>query len=306
MENKGCFDSALYGVSENIRQILKKVSKTVKANAEEIRLRKDMPIALTVSGETVFIRENGEISFSLCDDLYIANETDLEESFYNLCSGSVYAHGEELKNGFVIMKNGCRAGACGTLSGENMKDITSLNIRISRQILGAANDILKKYSSGGLLIAGAPGSGKTTVLRDLIRQLSSGETGRYKRVCVIDSRGEISGGGTLDLGFNTDVLNISDKALGIEIAVRTMFPDIVAFDEIGTAEELKNVSESFHSGVEVITTAHIGEIDELLTRRVTSQLIKSGAISKIAVLPKLHGGDIKVIDKKELNLACVV
>lgn len=306
MGNEEYFNSALYGVSLKIRELLKGLSKTVKANAEEIRLRVGMPLALTVMGETVFIEKSGEVNFLAGENLYIVSQEDIEESYYNLCSGSAYAHGEELKQGFIIMKNGCRAGVCGTLTEESMSDITSLNIRISKQIFGAANDVIKKYSSGGLLIAGAPGSGKTTLLRDLIRRISNGETGKYKRVCVIDSRGELSGAGRLDLGQNTDVLNTFDKALGIEIALRTMFPDIVAFDEIGTAAELQKVSESFNSGVDIITTAHISNEDELMKRSVTSRLINSGAISKIAVLPSLRGGEIKMLDKKELNLACVV
>lgn len=305
MDKTERFESVLYGVSPRIRAVLRRLPVTVKSNAEEIRLRAGLPVALTVCGETVFIRTSGQTSFIITRDLLKADKSDLDESFKLLCKSSVYAHEKELKNGFIMMDSGHRAGVCGTLSDSGvMHDITSLNIRIAREIFGAANDIAKGFDGGGLLIAGPPGSGKTTVLRDLIRQLSGGLCGRNYRVAVIDSRGEISGGiggkAGNDLGPDSDVLLTADKAAGIEMAVRTMFPDIVAFDEIGTKEELKRVSESFCAGVTVITTAHIGCAEDLMRRSVTAELIKSGAVSKVALLPALHAGTIRLITVKEL------
>ena len=304
MEKTKSFESVLYGVAPRIRSVLSLLPATVKESTEEIRLRAGLPVALTVGGETVFMRENGQTSFIITRDLLKSEKADLEESFRLLCKNSVYAHENELKNGFIIMDNGHRAGVCGTLTkGGVMHNITSVNIRIAREIFGAANEIVKEFD-GGLLIAGPPGCGKTTVLRDLVRQLSDGACGKHYRVAVIDSRGEISGGvcgvAGNDLGPDSDVLLTADKAAGIEIAIRTMFPDIVAFDEIGTEEELKKVSESFCAGVTVITTAHIGSAEELMRRRVTAALIESGAVSKIALLPRIHSATIKIIPVKEL------
>lgn len=289
------FDSALYGVSINIKNILYEVPEHIKENTEEIRLRVNSPIALTVSGKTVFIRNNGQPCFYISRDLPHIPKEEIDESLKLICGNSFYAHEEEIKNGFISMKNGCRAGICGTLS-ENgfMQNITSINIRIAREIIGSANSIKEKYSGGGLLIAGPPASGKTTILRDLIRQLSS-ET---KRIAVIDSRGEISSG--MNLGGNTDVLKTYDKAKGIEIALRTMNPDIIAFDEIGSSEELKGVNESLYSGADIITTAHAGNIAELLKRNITSSLIKSSAIKYVAFLPKIKGENTEFINIKEL------
>ncbi len=309
-ENKN-FNSVLYAVSDRTKAVLERLSATVKTNTIEIRMRLGLPLALTVGTETVFVRENGGAQFFLSNDLFKITKADLEESFRRLCNNSAFAHESEVKNGYIVMKNGSRAGICGNISPNGgFHDISSINIRIAHEVFGSANEIVRNYKNGGLLIAGSPGSGKTTVLRDLVRQLSNGSTGRLLRIAVIDTRCEISGsyaGYTAnDLGSNTDVLITEQKAEGLEIALRTMFPNIIAFDEIATVDELKKVSESFYSGVNIITTAHIGAIDELKTRNVTNLLLESGAINQIALLPRIHGGKIRVFDTKELYHNAVV
>lgn len=308
MTNAQRFDTALYGVPPRLRSVLCKLTDAEKAEIEEIRLRNGLPVALTVRGGCAFLLAEGRLTRSVGGRLITVQAEDIADSFRLLCRSSVYAHGEELKNGFIMMQYGHRAGVCGRRGTDgSLHDISSLNIRIAREIKGCADPIAASYTGGGLLLAGPPGSGKTTLLRDLVRHLSEGTGGRPRRVAVIDSRGEISGsamGKTYhDLGVNTDVLMISDKAVGIEIAVRTLFPDVVAFDEIGTAEELKSVSESFCAGVEVVTTAHIGEAGELMRRPVTHQLLTSGAVGTVAVLSPCHG-PIRLYQAKEIFCEC--
>lgn len=305
MEHIKSFESVLYGISPRIRRCLEFLPDDIKNKTEEIRLRANLPVCLTVKGEPLFVLKNGGTSGYICADLLKTEKSELEESFLLLCSNSVYAHAPELKSGYITMKSGHRAGVCGTFTSKGvLQDITSINIRISREVKGCADCIIGEYDGGGFLIAGPPGCGKTTMLRDFVRQLSSGKNGSYLRVSVIDSRGEISGSAhgeqANDLGSNTDVLLMKDKAAGVEIAVRTLFPDIVAFDEIGTAAELKSVSESFNAGVSVITTAHIGSVQDLVRRSVTNGLLLSGAISKIAVLSPQIGKKPFVLSAEDL------
>lgn len=294
------FDFTLYSVGNNLRRVLCLLPEEIKEKTEEIRLRNGCPVALGVGGKNVFIKTDGRPSYYICSNLLKADSRDLEECYRLLCQNSVYAHTNELKNGYIRMKSGCRAGICGTLTEAGfMKDITSVNIRIARQIYGAANSIIEQYRGGGLLIAGAPASGKTTVLRDFIRQVSNGALGEVKRVSVIDSRGEISG--CADLGACADVLITEDKAKGAEIALRTMNPDIIAFDEIGSVEELNQVAASFYSGVDIVTTAHVSNLCELKKRNITRRLLEIGAIAHVAVLPKVKGEYIDLISSEELT-----
>lgn len=307
MITNDALSNVLYALPPRIKGALFNLSPTVQQNVAEIRLRKNLPLTLTVYGETVFLKTDGQTCFKLSDGLIYITEAEISECFNLLCDSSVFAHENELRGGFIIMKNGCRAGVCGRLcDGGIMQDVSSINIRISREIKGCANEILNHYTGGGLLIAGPPASGKTTLLRDFIRQLSNGISGRISRVAVIDSRGEISGGGMLDLGLATDILNCENKAHGVEIALRTMFPDYIAFDEIGSLDELNAISQCFSAGVKIITTAHIENLYELENRKITNQLIKSGAINQIAVLPKITGGKITITTPKELYAKAVV
>jgi stage III sporulation protein AA len=169
--------------------------------------------------------------------------------------------------------------------------------------LGCAQKIADNYFGGGLLIAGPPGSGKTTLLRDFIRIMAE-----RKRICVVDTRGELSasymGECFNDLGNNTDVLLGYPKDKGLFMALRTMFPQIVAFDEFSTLSELKEISQGFLSGVEFALTAHIGSEEELIKRELTKKLLTSGAIKTVALLSGFKNREIIIKSADELVKKC--
>ncbi len=282
------FDSSLYGICPSLAKILSRVNTEVKQDVQEIRLRTNKPLALTVKNKCLYVSENGECESSGINAVTVTLN-DVQESFKLLIRGSVYSHLNEIKEGYIMMRYGHRAGICGSFTKTgNISNISSINIRISREIKGAANALLKAYNGGGVLIAGPPASGKTTVLRDFIRGIASAENNNPKRVCLVDTRGEISasflGESFNDLGENCDVLVGFEKSKGFLMAIRTMFPNVVAFDEIGTNEELEGVMQGFMSGVDVVVTAHIGSEVDLMRRDITRKLIQSGVIQTIVLL----------------------
>lgn len=287
------FDGALYPLPDEISGVLRRLPICIKNSAYEIRLRADRPVSLTCE-RNYYISGDAQAGITPPANPLTVSSEQLYEVLTRLTGHSIYTRADELKDGYLSMRNGHRAGICGRFQGGYFRDVSSVNIRIARQVEGAAEQLYEKVGRG-LLIAGSPGSGKTTVLRDLVRHLS--DSG--KRISLIDTRGELAaacgGKATLDVGVNTDIISGGDKARGAEIALRTLFPQYIAFDEIGNLAELELVAESFFSGVGIITTAHASSMEELESRNVTARLLKLGAVENVALLPERIGDRIRVI-----------
>ena len=289
---KQTIDKIMYCLPLFVRTALEQYRD--KAVAEEIRLRIGRPVCITQNGENLFLDSSG--TFSHKTDGTVCTKKDIETAVRLLCNNSVYTHSVQMNNGYISCAAGCRAGVTGNFSGDNLHDITSINIRIAHEIKGAADRVFKLHNGRGMVICGAPGCGKTTVLRDIIRQLSD-----YKglRVCAVDTRGELSGfssdGIYTDLGINTDVFFGGEKSRLTQIALRTFSPNVICFDEIGTEAELDAVMQSFNAGTEIITTAHAGSVSDILKRNILKKLILSGAAETVVLMHSRNMQDAQIM-----------
>lgn len=192
-QNEKRFTAALNCLCKNISRRLLPLAPKLSDSVQEIRLRLSRPLTLVCPDNTYYLTQNGGLSNTILDGaMLVVSKADIVDTFNNICNYSVYNRQNEIVNGFVTMYGGHRAGICGTAvvnNGKivNIRDITSINVRIAREHKGCADSLYNKIIavSGGVLICGAPCSGKTTVLRDLARLLS---TKGKKNVALIDER----------------------------------------------------------------------------------------------------------------------
>lgn len=241
------------------------------------------------------------------------------EILLNISKNSIYAIQNDINNGFVIIRGGHRIGISGEVvyvdgKIKNIKNICSLNIRVSRQIYGCADSVLPSIIQRGriqnTLIVSPPGCGKTTLIRDIVRQISNGVPNlnlKGKNVSLIDERGEIAsvyeGVASLDVGTRTDVMSNVTKATGMKMMIRSMAPDVIATDEIGKSEDIVAIKEAILSGVSVIFTMHGDSIKSIVRNKEIKELLDLNIFSKIIILSngKIPGIVEKIYDTEKLG-----
>ena len=288
--------AAIQTLGEHVRRVLARVSGDVQRETTEIRLRVGRPLGLITPARILFVDEHGGIAPRPVLNAFIVTKADMQDCFVSLCGWAVHSHQREMADGYIAVRGGHRAGVAATAVVEDglvasVRDITSINLRIAREIFGCADQLIRGYFMDrpcGLLLAGAPASGKTTLLRDLARQLSSGTPGVYRKVCVVDESGEIgaSSGGLIqnDLGPCCDLLAGYPKAKGLQIAIRYLSPEIIICDEIATEAEIEAVAAAVNSGVAVVTSVHAASFEELYRKRMIGRLFETGAFAYAAML----------------------
>ncbi len=295
-ENKNIdsFNSATDIMCQELNNVVSLIPDSVKASAHEIRLRAGKPLTVSDGTTTMFITDKGRILYSLSENSFRVSQKNITDTFKGICSYSVYSHQNEIINGYITVRGGHRVGLCGTATVREGKiasinDISSLNIRIARQVFGVAEEIISRLYpfEGGILIAGVPSSGKTTMLKDLAYRLSLGIGCRIMRTSLIDERGELAGtyNGTAcnNIGL-CDVLNGYPKGIGIMQAVRALSPQVIICDEVGTDEDVNSITQGFNAGAIIISSIHASSYDELMRRSQTKKLIETGAFRTVIIL----------------------
>ncbi|WP_324824087.1 stage III sporulation protein AA [Sinanaerobacter sp. ZZT-01] len=295
-QNIGLFEKLPLDLSIELQRLTPEIQEQI----QEIRIKIGHPILIYAGNKEYKLKNNSDATVG-------------KEYINNVCNcilnHSVYAHQQDLANGFVTMEGGHRVGFCGRAVMDNGKistltNITSINIRKSRQIIGISEPYYSYLTNkeGGFfntILISPPKCGKTTMLRDLIRNLSS----HGFKVGVCDERSEIAGfdhfGTSFDLGMRTDILDSCPKEKAMTMLIRSMAPDIIATDEIGKESDYEAVCAAVTAGVGLLTTIH-GNTYEDLIRSQAKKFLDNGIFQRIVYLgnrPKV-GTVRKITDEK--------
>ena len=282
---------------QSIRKILQELNQFDKL--QEIRMKVNKPLIFQIGQSEKVVDYN-------------VTAEDLKIVVQRISNYSIYAFEEELKQGYLTIKGGHRIGICGSCVIEEnkvktIKSISSLNIRICREVIGTSNKVIPFITEGNkiknTIIISPPKCGKTTLIRDLTRTFSDGMPARGlngRKVCVIDERSEIGacyeGIPQMDLGIRTDILDNCPKSQGIMMAIRSMAPDLIICDEIGTYADMESILMALNSGVNLITTIHGYGIEDLYSRSVFEEILENRVFSKAVILNAVKSvGDIDYI-----------
>ncbi len=269
-------------------------------DAREIRIRAELPLLLLSGREQFFLTEKGTPGNQY--NAYRPSREELSGLFSRICQNSLYAFAEDIKNGFVTLPGGHRVGIAGhTLSGGGVRDVSSLNVRIARQIKGCSESLLPyiirtHQDIYNTLIISPPCCGKTTVIRDLARILATGRlTPVFSgvNVGIVDERSEIAacckGVPANDVGIRTDVYDGCPKDKGIFMMLRSLAPDVIITDEIGGPGDAAAVFSAINAGVRLIATAHGFGWKDVSIRKEIRDIAEAGVFERIITLSSRQG-----------------
>ncbi|MDO4453333.1 MAG: stage III sporulation protein AA [Eubacteriales bacterium] len=300
--------------SENIRLIVKKM-KIDAESLQEIRMRVEKPFLILADGEEYFVTEKGELTKQEQKG-YIVTKQEIMETISYITHYSLYAYEDEVRQGFLTIEGGHRIGIAGKMVMEgnrikNIKYISFLNIRITHEKKGCADKLLPYIIDQGrichTLLVSPPRGGKTTILRDLVRQLSNGTKFLPGvTVGVVDERSEIGGSymgvPQNDLGIRTDVLDCCPKAEGMMMLIRSMSPHVIAVDEIGDYEDSRAIEAVMNCGCKVLATVHGSSIEDIQKKPLLQQMVTQKVFERYVILGNLPGKIKEIFDERGTRL----
>ncbi|GGF76959.1 stage III sporulation protein AA [Paenibacillus albidus] len=308
---------------EKVRALLKRLPLPLLGLVEEIRIREGRPLEINYSGKYHFLSGNGTLT-QHPGEAYKPDRDESHRLLDLISNHSLYTMEEELRKGFITIPGGHRIGLAGrtVLSAggvEHLRDITGFNVRIAREVPGVADGVLPYLLDKGrqrimhTLILSPPQHGKTTLLRDLARQISAGGHSQREgfrqgmKVGIVDERSEIAGSRrgipAFDVGPRTDILDGCPKAEGMMMMIRSLSPDVLIADEIGRMEDADAVTEALHAGISVVASAHGKEVAELVSRPGLGSLLEHKLFERYVILHRSEAGlSFRILDSQRRGL----
>ena len=278
---------------------------------QEIRMRIGQPLSIMSGGDEKILPS--------AEKAHIVTKEEIKETIEYMSKYSLYAYENELRQGFLTLEGGHRVGVAGKViidrgKVKNIQYISSLNIRVAHEVIGCADELIPYITKNKMvchtLIISPPCCGKTTLLRDLIRQISDGN--EYVKGCsvgVVDERSEIGGCymgiAQNRLGMRTDILDCCPKADGMIMLIRSMSPQVVAVDEIGTAEDIHAIEYAMQCGCKLIASVHGLDMEEASRKPVLGELIRRKMFERYIVLGNDgHPGQVRGIYDERGSVLC--
>ena len=271
------------------------LTKYVSFNAlNEIRLRVDKPIVLSMGSQKFFLSSHGTTG-NLKEAIF-PSKTMIEDIIFRASEFSIYSVNEQIKRGFLVTQGGVRLGLGGDLIEEKgqiktLTNFNSINIRIPHEVkncsLSCFDYIIENGNILNTLIISPPGAGKTTFLRDFILQLSSRNFAF--NVLVLDERGEIDLGSKGCIGNFADKISFASKKVGFENGIRSLSPNLIITDELGSSDDVQALLYACNSGVSIMASVHADSVEGFLAKEDFAKVIKEKVFKRFIVLSLRNG-----------------